>query len=131
MKKAKHQDLADTWRKRDSKTALLPVVICCRSFPSQSVLRMLDASSMEEQERQQHRPLWKLHKEHSVWLSKLNLKRMYVDEVIDHHYMPRHPKDVSSITGRNILWRVETQLMESMVSSDFYNYIHVIHVSQA
>ena len=80
----------------------------------------------EEQERQQRRPLWQLDKEHSVWLSKPNLKPMYVDGLIDNHFPPLPTKHVSSITGRNIWWRMETQLMASMFSSDFYNYIHVI-----
>jgi len=88
--------------KRPENSGLL-VVICCRGFPSQSVLRMPGAST-EENEKQHPR----LHKEHPVWLSfrssEPNWKSTYVDEVvIGHHNLPSHPEDVSSIRGRNIL----------------------------
>jgi len=106
LKKDKYQDLADTWRQYRMENSCIASSDLLQRFPI--------SNSIEEQERQQHGPLGKLHKEHSVWLSKPNLKPMYVDEVIDHHYLPHHLKDVSSKTGRNIWWRMETQF-----SSDF------------
>ena len=54
LKKIKYQDLADISGGRGRKTAVFLVVICCRGFPSQSVLRMPGAST-EENERQQPR----------------------------------------------------------------------------
>ena len=101
-----------------------------QGFPSQSELRMLGRSS-EENERQRPNALGKLHKEHPVWLwlrpSEPNWKPTYVNEVvIGQHFLPRHHEDISSIRGRNIWWRVETQLMASTFSSDIYNTIHVI-----
>jgi len=44
-KKVKYQDLADTCWESGWKTAVFLIVICCRGFPSQSVLRMLVTST--------------------------------------------------------------------------------------
>ena len=109
--------------------AIFLVVICCRFSLSLSVLRMLGTTA-EENERQVH-VLGKLHKEHLVWLwlrpSEPNWKPTYMDGVvIGHHYLPRHPENVSSIRGRNIWWRMETQMMASTFGSDIYKTIHVI-----
>ena len=74
--------------------------------------------------------LEKLHNEHPVWpwlrSSEPNWKPTYVDEVVigRHHYLSRHPEYVSSIKGRNILCRMETQLMASTFSNNIYTTIH-------
>ena len=123
------KDLVDSWRESCWKTAVFLVVFAV-GCPSQSVLRMLGTSA-DENERQAH-VLEKLHTEHPVWLwlrpsERTNSKPTYVDEVvIGQHYLPCHPEDVSSMRGRNIWWRMETELIVSTFSSDIYKTIHVI-----
>ena len=128
--KAKYQDLADSWMKAAGKQRY--------SMPSSDLLHVSISISIEnagdisgrEWKTEAH-ALGKLHKENPVWLwlrpNEPNWKPTYVNEVvIGQHYLPRHPEDISSIRGRNIWWRMGTQMMASTLSSDIYKTIHVI-----
>ena len=127
-KKTKYQDLAYSWRESCCKTAVFLLVTCCMFSISISIENAGDISGREW--KIEAHAVGKLHKEHPVWLwlrpSEPNWKPPYVDEVEIGQQSVRHSEDISSIRGRNIWWRMETQLMASTFSTDIYTTIHVI-----